>query len=475
MASLDDLGSNMGAQERDDLVVLVQHLVAQNRILAAENAELRRRIAELERGGNRPAAPFSKGRRKAKPKPPGRKRGEGEFRTRVEPEATLPPVEVALDPQQRCTCGGCVVPEGTERVTITEMPKIEPRVRAYDVATGRCQACGRRWRAKHPEVPPDQTGATAHRVAPGVYATAHALHYGFGLTTHKVAGVLRNLFNINLTQGAITQHALKSAQTQGPLAPVHGDLVTKVRGADVVYTDDTSWRIKGSGAFLMGFDSDQATVYQIRDQHRHQEVLEVIGPDFAGTLSTDRGPSYDARALSAIPQNKCTAHLLRNIRETLDRQSPQAQTVGWELIHLIRQANSLWRSLKQQKISREEFDQKSQALKKELSRALKPRRIRDPDNRRLLRELAWHHKRGNLLRFLDDPAIEPTNNRAERALRPAVIARKVSQCSKNHRGAHATAVITSILQTATKRSMDLLETLRQALQGENPFAAVPAR
>ena len=50
---------------------------------------------------------------------------------------------------------------------------------------------------------------------------------------------------------------------------------------------------------------------------------------------------------------------------------------------------------------------------------------------RLQNELGWHDDRGNLLRFLDDPSIEPTNNRAERALRGAVIARKVSHCWKN--------------------------------------------
>ena len=54
----------------------------------------------------------------------------------------------------------------------------------------------------------------------------------------------------------------------------------------------------------------------------------------------------------------------------------------------------------------------------------------DRDNGRLQNELGWHDDRGNLLRFLDDPSIEPTNNRAERALRGAVIARKVSHCSK---------------------------------------------
>ena len=66
----------------------------------------------------------------------------------------------------------------------------------------------------------------------------------------------------------------------------------------------------------------------------------------------------------------------------------------------------------------------------------------DADNWRLQNELGWHDDRGNMLRFLDDPSIEPTNNRAERALRPAVIARKVSHCSKNVGGADAFSAFT---------------------------------
>ena len=63
-----------------------------------------------------------------------------------------------------------------------------------------------------------------------------------------------------------------------------------------------------------------------------------------------------------------------------------------------------------------------------------------------LHELGWHDDRGNLLRFLDDPSM--TNNRAERALRPAVIARKVSHCSKNDGGADA--AFTSVIRTLAR-------------------------
>lgn len=66
------------------------------------------------------------------------------------------------------------------------------------------------------------------------------------------------------------------------------------------------------------------------------------------------------------------------------------------------------------------------------------------------RTLELHNDRGNLMRFLEQPFVEPTNNRAERILRPAVIARKVSQCSKNQEGAEAFAAFKSIAQTAVK-------------------------
>ena len=82
----------------------------------------------------------------------------------------------------------------------------------------------------------------------------------------------------------------------------------------------------------------------------------------------------------------------------------------------------------------------------------------DADNWRLQNELGWHDDRGNLLRFLDDPSIEPTNNRAERALRPAVIARKVSHCSKNVGGADAFS--------AFKRDQDPGSEWRRSLAGQ---------
>jgi transposase len=89
-----------------------------------------------------------------------------------------------------------------------------------------------------------------------------------------------------------------------------------------------------------------------------------------------------------------------------------------------------------------------------LSYHLRDRSLKDPDNQKLLRMLRRYHQRGDLLRFLDQPEIEPTNNRVERMLRPAVIARPdcvgVSHCSKTWPRAHAFATFTSVIQTLLK-------------------------
>ena len=98
------------------------------------------------------------------------------------------------------------------------------------------------------------------------------------------------------------------------------------------------------------------------------------------------------------------------------------------------------------------------ALDDEQTILLRDRTLRDPDNQRLPNGAGAQHDRGRLLRFVGEDDVEPTNNRSERDLRPAVIARKVSQCSQNERGARAFEAFTSILQTLrnTNRSADLV-------------------
>jgi transposase len=447
---------------RDDLVRLVLEQQQQIAELRAQVAALQAEVAPLKREGQRPAAPFSKGPHVATPKKPGRKPGQGLFRYRAAPESptpTEPPLEVPVTLQVCPACGGRLVGAGVELASVTEVPEaVQPQVRQFRVAVSQCTACGQRVRGQHPELAPDQSGVTAHRVGERVMASAHVLHYGIGIPLRKVPAVLQMLTGVQVTQSALTQDARRRAA--GSVGAVYEQLRARVPQAEAVHTDDTGWRVGGKPAQLMAFETAAVTVYQIRERHRNAEVREVVPADYEGVLVTDRGRSYDASELAGVRQQKCLAHIQRSLSEVLAHQRGKARAFGSRLKGLLRQALDLWHDYHQGQ--RAGFAAQAQQLQEAITHHLRDRPLKDPDNQRLLNELGWHNDRGNLLRFLDDPRIEPTNNRAERALRPAVIARKVSQCSKNVQGAQTFAVFTSVIRTLAKTgTASLVEGLLQ--------------
>jgi len=418
--------------------------------------EQARQIEELRRGGKRSAAPFSKGTRVEDPKTPGRKPGEGPFERRKAPEdvTSVEPTPVRVDATCCPDCSGALGAATVEWASTTELPEqVRPLVRVFAVEVRCCGRCRRKVRGRHADLAPDQYGATAHRVGPRAKAAAHALHYGLGVPVRKTSPILELLTGLKVTQGALTQDALK--QADGEAGKVYGRLREGLRHSPVVYTDDTGWRVGGEAAQLMVFEGGDQTVYQIRSRHRNEEVREVIPSDYLGVLVSDRGKSYDAEELFDIRQQKCLTHLIRNINEVLEGKCGKARHFGLRLKRMLREALQLWREGRQGK----NVEARSRKLQEALTHHLRRRVLRDGDNQKLLDGIGLQHDRGRVLEFLHDPQVEPTNNRAERALRPAVIARKVSQCSKNQRGAETFAVFTSIIQTIRKKSLDLLETL----------------
>jgi len=441
--------------------------------LAAENALLRQQVAELteklaaalaenerlRRSGKRQATPFSKEKRAAQPKRPGRRRGQGPFTRRLAPppESYTRQVAVPVTETACPECAGELVPAGVETVTITDLPAPPPlEVTAYHLETCCCAACGRRVCGTHPEVPPDQRGATAHRIGPRAWALAHWLHYRMGLPVRKLPAVLGTVAGFAITQGALTQDALR--RTRGRVGEAYQALRQELAQEPAVGTDDTGWKVGGVTAFLMGFFSRLTSVFQIRRQHRNDEVREVIPGDYAGTLGTDRGRSYDARALAGVKQQKCLAHIQRSLTEALEKPALGERLVGRgrhfcrRLKQLLREATALWEAYHTG--TAEAFAAERERLLAAVTEHLRERPIRGEANRRLLSELGWQHRQGHLLRFLDEPdTVEPTNNRSERGLRPAVIARKVSHCSKTWEGAHAHAAFTSLFCTLGQRGV----------------------
>ena len=435
---------DLDSLSRDNLIRLILDLQRQIE-------DLRKKNEELQRKDKRSAAPFSKGERKKNPKRPGRKPGQGQFTRREAPANanSAPPVDVPVQETSCPFCGGTLEPEGYEEASVTDMPATpEPEVRLFKVHVCRCRKCGRKTRGEHPDLGADQYGATAHRLGPRIKAMAHSLHYGDGVPVRRLPTILRGMTGITMTQSAITQHALK--QIEGPVGAAYRQLREQVRHAPVTYTDDTGWRVGGDGAFLMAFDTDQETVYQIRRQHGNEQVREVIPSDYRGTLVTDRFTSYEAEELTGVEQHKCLSHLIRNVVEVVESKTGRAKAFGLQLKTLLQSANDLW----QQRVGEvPDYTDRGEKIEEELTYLLRPRRLRDPDNQRLLDGIGWQHDQQRVLNFLTSLEVEPTNNRAERALRPAVIARKVSHCSKNERGAEAFAAFTSVARTTVKKGI----------------------
>lgn len=441
-------------------------------LVLQQAAELVRLRAELELLKQRPpqsGAPFSKNKRKDQPKRPGRKPGQGTFKRRAAPAPasySAPPEEVPVAETACPACGGELGAETEEIVTHTELPELpQPVVKAYRVKTRCCQQCQRKVRGRHPAVASDQSGATAHRLGPRAQAAMSLLHYRCGVPVRRVPQVLQHLTGLSVTQSAITQAALRAGTGQGPVQQAYQQIRQQMPHEPVVHTDDTGWRENGHPRHLMVFEAPARVCYQIRPQHRNEEVREVIGDDFAGTLVTDRGSSYNSNNLSNIKQQKCLSHVDRTLEAVLaEPQAPRARQLPLQIQSVLKQGWQLWRDFHNPEKPAPDYDRQVRKIEIELTWLLRQRTLTDPHNQRLVNELGWHHDRENLLRFLHDPVnVPPTNNAAERALRPAVIARKVSHCSRNARGAEAHAAFTSVIGTLKKQGHALLESLTRIL------------
>lgn len=452
-----------------DLRATVARLEKRVADLEAENKQLKEELRESKRA----KAPFSKGKTKPDPKPPGRKPGQGNFTRRAEPIPTdadeVHEVDVPLPIDQR-QCPRCQAPlEIKEEIaTIEDTPPVPKRIiTRFTVEVGKCPHCGYQRRGEHPQLGGCQNGANAHLVGPQVMAQALELHYGKGLPLRKVPEVIRELTGISLTQSAITQRACNLCDADGALTPVYEGLRNDIVNSPVSYTDDTGWRIGTVLAFVMGFFTKYTAYYQIRTQHRCTEVHEVISPDHGGVVVTDRGSTYRAKKYDAVEMQRCLSHLLSNLTKVEEKKTGPAKAFSSELKRQLKSANELWKSHQAGEIDEKEYRRRGQEIGEAITHQLRHRTLSDADNQRLLDGIGLEHDNGRLLLFLERPEVPPTNNHAERMLRPAVIARKVSQCSKNERGARTYAMMKSVLVTFKLRAVNAVKGLAGLIKGKS--------
>lgn len=419
--------------------------------LKKENERLRRLLEEALRAGKRQAAPFSRREPKAAPQKPGRKAGEryGRRCRRPIPRTIDQVVEVPL-PAECPHCGGGVEEEGVVSQYQTEIPA--PRVMQIEfrIHVGCCGRCRRRVQGRHPRQTSDAIGSAASQLGPRALALATQLNKGLGLPYGKTATLLEEAFGLRVSRAGLCPAMARVARKA---EPTYAALIEQIRGSPSVTPDETGWRVGGRLWWMWAFSSSQVTVYAILPGRGFEQAARVLGADFDGFLVRD-GWSIYRQFIQAMHQS-CLAHLLRRCREMILVAGSGAREFPSSVRVILQQALQLRERRAQGQISERGVAVARGRLETRLDRMLE-RRLRSPQNRRLANHLL--REREALFTFLSCPGLEATNWRAEQAIRPMVVTRKVWGGNRTIRGARTQSVLVSILQSC-----------RQQLRPVSPF------
>jgi transposase len=411
----------------------------------ARIVELEKLLSESRRGGKRQAAPFSKGDPEIEPQRAGRKPGKayGRHGHRLAPSHADRTLDALLPVSCPC-CGGEIDLVRVAEQWQTELGDVTPVTTRFRVPIGRCRRCGRRVQAHHREQTSDALGAAGAQIGPHAKAWAAWLHYGLGLSFGKCEAVLAHL-GINVTAGALCT----AAQTTGTaLEAVHNDLVRRVNAASAVTMDETGWRIGGLGAWLWVATTDTVTVYRVADTRGFDAATTLVDADYTGTIIRDGWAPY--RRYTNARHQTCAAHILRRCSE-LDVDLPawarSTPRVVADIVHTALDARDLPSDRRQHVAA--DLTERVELL------AAQPHP--HDECRKLVAHLA--RETDALFTFLTTPGVEATNWRAEQAIRPAVVNRKVWGGNRTPRGAITQGRIMSVLVTARQLGIDSIDYL----------------
>ncbi len=441
----------MGQETSEKIARLEQEIEE----LKKENERLRRLLEEALRSAKRQAAPFSRRGPKAHPQKPGRKAGcqYGRRCRRPIPRSVDEVIDVPL-PGECPHCGGGVQEEGIVSQYQTEIP--EPRVERIEfrIQVGRCRRCRRRVQGRHPRQTSDALGSAASQLGPRALALATQLNKGWGLPYGKTAAVLEEAFGMRVSRGGLCQ-AMARVAHKGE--PTYQALIEQIRGSPSVTPDETGWRVGGQLWWMWAFSTSQVTVYAIQPGRGFEQAAMVLGADFAGFLVRD-GWSVYRQFLQALHQT-CLAHLLRRCREMILVAGKGEAVFPRTVQAILQEALQLRDRREKGQISDRGVAVARGRLEARLDRRLQ-RHYRSPRNRRLANHLL--RERDALFTFLNCPGLEATNWRAEQAIRPMVVTRKVWGGNRTTQGALTQGILVSILQTCRQQlrcASSLLQTL----------------
>lgn len=385
---------------------------------------------------------------------------------------TLVPVDevdevVVIKPAQ---CTHCQAPLSGDDPTpwrhqVIEIPPIKPVVTEYQWHQLVCAACGEASRAPWPEGVPSGT------YGPRVQAMVALCTGAYRLSKRTTHQVMDEVFGVPMSVGTISP--LEQATTEALAAPIE-EARTYVQEQEVAHLDETSWRQGGKRAWLWVAVTSLVTVFVVRLSRGGQVARELLGETFSGILVTDRYSGYNWYPVRW--RQLCWAHLLRDFAAMRDRGGASAE-LGEALLAQAHQMCTWWHRVREGTVQRSTFRTSMSPLRREVERLLEAgSRGGVPKTAGTCQDIL--QRREALWTFVQVDGVEPTNNTAERSIRPGVLWRKGSFGTQSEEGSRFVESMMTVVSTLKQQQRNILEYLTEtcdaALRGDTAPSLLPA-
>ena len=359
-------------------------------------------------------------------------------------------------------CGGAIQVTRVATQYQEDLPVVQPIVRRFHVQIGCCVACRHRVQGRHPLQTSDALGAAGVQLGPGAVTFTVLLHKHVGVPLDKIATLLHDRFGLTVTPGGLAQVLHRAARVAGP---TYAALCAQIRGSPVVSPDETGWRVGAVLHWLWAFATPETTVYAICPGRGCDDAATILGADFPGVLVRDGWAPY--RRFTGALHQSCLAHLLRRCR-TLRADHPRSPWAA-RVQTVLTDALALRDRRDAQAITEHGLAVAHGRLLARLSRLIDAAPALPAAQR-----FAAHLDREcpAVLAFLWAPDVDATNWRAEHAIRPAVVNRKICGGNRTPRGARTQQILASVVRTARQRHVDLNDLFTTLLRAPRPM--VPA-
>jgi transposase len=436
--------------------------------LAAENALLRQRITDLTaelKHKPKPSAPaFVKPNavEKAAKKRPGRRPGHvAALRAMPAKIDVHQEVPVPIDTTGKPSCPHCRTQlsdvEQHERLVEDIVPS-KVITTCYHTTSGYCPCCRKQVESRAPDQPPAADLPHA-QLGLNTLATAAVMRVCYRLPLRQITRLFAQLPGLKISPGGIVKQLKRLGKWLGKQ---YHRLKLALRLAGVVHADETNWRTNGRNGYLWTLTNADHTLYHVDRSRGGDVIVDLLGKAFGAagqTLVSDFYAVYDQFDAS---QQKCLTHLLRELRDTIAKRPELADHAFFKQCKRLVQ-EMLRLKQRRRKLRKAQYAQQVDRLEQRLAK-LAACTWGDADADRLTARLKKHQK--SLTTFLHKKEVDGTNNAAERALRPAVVMRKITGGSRSAEGAKAWSILASVMRTAEQQGRDVVEAIKTLLRAE---------